>query len=554
MHLKLIDDKYEERLLQKCFVRYLGPAVLALIFGQIAPLVDALCVSRSLGEEALSMMSVISPIYYLYNVIAVLFGIGTGVFIAKEAGEGINKASGRCFTKSFIRMSFISVILSATLLVFREPVMIFLRSTPENIAYVREYMTVFVVGSIFYVWNFAGSFILTDDNDPDLAMAGSAVASIINMIIDVVGLFVLGQGVWVAAFGTVFGMFCSCLVYALHFKKKEVQTHFDFSAPEDGDPSFMDIAKPGISQGIMYAMIGLKIIIGNYILVFSGGTGGLGAAAVIEDLELVFYVLIAGTSESVMPLAAAYCGEKNQCGMRMVRRSAVIFGYLSIFPFFVLLMVFPDIFIRPFSVDDMYMIENLPIAIRITMVGFLFELFVETQQNYFSATDKEKASIVCGILQSVVQIGALLILPVFTPRNAPWIASLIGAMAASFYVIVFCQGLEGMFRAFRGDTIYMSGQMAQWNESARFIKTILEGTGEILSEKERMVLEMQMIEPFAQSIPKDGKALTSISILDRKSEGKTAILRYDIRKGMWEEKDTSDISDFCMIKRRMITL
>lgn len=175
MQHTILELKYEQRLMQKSFLRYLGPAVLALVFGQIAPLVDAVCISRSLGEEALSMMSVMSPIYYAYNVIAVLFGIGAGVFIAKEAGLGKNHASGRCFTRSFILMSVITVIFSAALLVFMEPVALFLRSTPENIAYVREYMTVFVAGGIFYVWNFAGGFILTDDGDPNLAMAGDTL-------------------------------------------------------------------------------------------------------------------------------------------------------------------------------------------------------------------------------------------------------------------------------------------------------------------------------------------------------------------------------------------
>ena len=55
------------------------------------------------------------------------------------------KSSGRSFTRSFIYMSIATVIFSAAILIFIEPVMLFLRSTPDNISYVREYLTVDIV-------------------------------------------------------------------------------------------------------------------------------------------------------------------------------------------------------------------------------------------------------------------------------------------------------------------------------------------------------------------------------------------------------------------------
>ena len=73
--------RFENRLLGRSFVRYIVPATLTMAFGQIAPLVDAACISARLGDAALSVLSVTAPVYYFINIIAVLGGVSAGVGI-----------------------------------------------------------------------------------------------------------------------------------------------------------------------------------------------------------------------------------------------------------------------------------------------------------------------------------------------------------------------------------------------------------------------------------------------------------------------------------------
>lgn len=46
---KTINDKSERIFIGKAYIRYIIPAALAMIFGQLAPLVDSVCVSAKLG-------------------------------------------------------------------------------------------------------------------------------------------------------------------------------------------------------------------------------------------------------------------------------------------------------------------------------------------------------------------------------------------------------------------------------------------------------------------------------------------------------------------------
>lgn len=216
----------------------------------------------------------------------------------------------------------------------------------------------------------------------------------------------------------------------------------------------------------MYAAIVLRMLIRNYNLVFEGGTDGLGNAAVVQNLELVITILIAGIAETVMPIAAAYDGEKNRCGTHMVRRSAIVLGYMVLLPVATVLMLFPNSFIRLFVEDNVYMFETLPTAVRISMAAFLFSMFAQIQQSYYSSVEEERTATIAGIIQMVFQILSLIVLPAFTPRNAAWFSLFIGALMASVYVILFKNGLEGVLRFSRGDTIYMTGAVIDTSKTA----------------------------------------------------------------------------------------
>ena len=57
MNNEVINYKYEEKLIGKSALRYIIPSIITLVFSQTAPLVDAACVSASLGNVALSALS-----------------------------------------------------------------------------------------------------------------------------------------------------------------------------------------------------------------------------------------------------------------------------------------------------------------------------------------------------------------------------------------------------------------------------------------------------------------------------------------------------------------
>ena len=73
----------ESAFTQKIFYRFFFPAVAASVCLGLANLADALCVGMMLGESALAAISLVSPIYMVFNVLDLGIAIGGSVTFAR---------------------------------------------------------------------------------------------------------------------------------------------------------------------------------------------------------------------------------------------------------------------------------------------------------------------------------------------------------------------------------------------------------------------------------------------------------------------------------------
>lgn len=519
---KTINDKSERIFIGKAYIRYIIPAALAMIFGQLAPLVDSVCVSAKLGDTALSAFSTVSPVYYFFNIIAVLGGMGGGIGIAKASGAGEKKRAGRMFTVAVIWTAAAAIVLSVLCIIFIDPILVFLCATAENTGYAKEYLLVLLAGMVFYVLEFAGAYILTDDNDPNLAMAGGIVMGIVNMIIDWIGLFVFDQGIWVTAFGTVFGAFCGVCVFLIHFCRKDRMCRFIFDRKGYEALKIKEIIMPGTPEALMYLIIVFQVLVGNFVLSRDIGTSGLGNAAVIENLELIATIIIAGISEAVMPLAASYHGERNEHGLRLVKRFALTIGVILLFPLVLSLLIYPEWLMIFFSVDDPIMREVLPGSIRIMSFAQLFVLVNTIFVNYLSSVDEEKKANISFVIQGLIQIFFTLLLARVLPHDAPWYATLAANIAVILYFAFYCNMFSDLKPDTKTDLMYITGGYA----SSSVIKGWSDAAKKYLSEDEFKTVCSKLLYPFENALDPKIKVRCSFIIIQSDVDERSVVLRY----------------------------
>lgn len=522
--MEMIQYKYENRFIKHSSLKYIFPPMVGMIFAQIAPVVDGICVSNSMGDEAaLAAIATVGPLSYIFNIIAALGGIGCGVMLSRCSGSGEKAKAGRIFTRSLLIMVVVSVVISILGIVFADPLLGILGATQENYPYAMKYMVVILAGSVFQVLNFAGDYILANDNNQTLAMAGDITGAIVNIIIDFVGVYVFHQGIEIVAFGTVFGSFCCCLVYLLHFRRPDRLCRIVSLKKVPGDPSIVDVFKPGMAEAVMYSMFAVQLVVQNFVLRGNAGTMGISNSAVIENIQLVITIIIAGTTDAIFPMAAAYDGEQNKSGMLMVKRTLMRYAFFMLMPLVVILLAFPNLVIIPYGIDEPIMLQTLPLAIRIVSAGSVITLIYTLLVDYLSAIEEEYKATLALIIQSTVQIVFTLVFNSHLGMDAPWYGNLAGGVAALIYLSFFCNHVaEGTFKYHQKNLLLLTGGILE----RKRIEEWKGMSGEVLTPEEVGMVEDKMFSPLMSSLPEDVIIQSTFTILRRDDDMRAVILRY----------------------------
>ena len=562
-----LDFSSQNRLVRRSSYRYIFPPMIGMIFAQMAPVVDGVCAAGGIGEVALSAIGTTGPFTYVFNLICALFGIGCGVLVSHCSGTGEKAKAGRIFTRTIIILTVLSLILSVVGIIFIDEILWLFSATPENYSYAKEYLTVVLAGTLFLSFNFTGDYILTNDNNANLAVAGDIVGAVVNMIVDYVGVFIFHCGIWVLGFGTVFGSVCCILVYLLHFKKKDRLCCLVKPEKKEGDPGILEIAKPGSAEALMYFFFAVQLLAQNFVLSENGGTSGLANSTIMENLQLVFTIIIAGCTDAMFPMASAFDGEQDKSGMLMVKRSLTKTGLLLLIIPIALLVVFPQISIIPYRIDDPVMLESLPFAIRLVSVTHVFIFLATLLIDYLSATGNEGKANLGFIIQFCIEIPLTLILSRWSEMNSPWIALFISQIGVLIFLCFFCGDLpKGILHYHRENLLVLKGG----NLTPSFVNVFAKEAEENTGRKQFEVLKKQMIDPLIAVLSENTALRSCFSILKRSDERLAAILYYESKKDLLEDlpelpesdddseeevpQDTCIRSEFLGMRRMMIIL
>ena len=539
-----IDFHPENQLIHKSGFRYMLPAMIGLVFGQLSPMIGGICISQSLGEVPFSSLSTVEPINLVFSAIGALGGVGCGITVSKYSGSGDKELAARAFTRTVIALAATTVVLATILAIFANPILQFLRATPENINYAREYLYVILIGSLPTVMMFAGDYLFTDDNDPMLVLIASVTAAAVNVVGNLVLLEGFHMGIGASAFSMVFGQLVACLMFIRHFKKKGSLCRFVPPRKKEGDPSLFAIVKPGTPMAIMYAMFAIQMLVQNLVLAHEIGTSGLGNSAVIDNLVLFLTIFTASASEPVMPLASSYFGEENKCGTLLVKRLMYRTGLMILGPIVLIIVVFPQLFMALFAVNDPVMLETLPFAIRIVCFNALLTFTNDSLVNYLSATEREPLANISYGIQIVVNIGSTLLLARVVPMNAPWYGAMLSAACSCTFLLLVGRLTRGFIKMYPENVLVLAGghaepeQVEQWESQA----------AEALDSEQASIVHNKLIAPFLEAIANDQKPpLSTLTILQRENGDKAAIVRYAEKTKLFaaehaEEADEEELS------------
>lgn len=312
------------------FRRLFFPALIStagLAFGDVA---DALFVGMRIGKVGLATMSLVAPIYMIYNVLDVGIALGASVKYTQALGKGDAKKGVEIFSQMLVLSVAVSVLLGAAGLAGMPYILRLLGAgSPhgELWNYTKEYLQIMFLGAPLTFLYFLLYYCVRCDDNEKLASVGFTVGYLTDVIASAV--FILGFKLDVrgAIYATVLGKAVGVAIFLLHFTRKWAILRFRFAKP---DPkAVLSALKTGMSSSFGYIGEFAALLIVNNLLLRIGGENALAQFNVVQDVSYMALAIYTALGDTVQPLSGTFFAEHNQEAIRRVMSLAIVIGVFS---------------------------------------------------------------------------------------------------------------------------------------------------------------------------------------------------------------------------------
>lgn len=246
----------------KKLLRFSAPFMLANLLQTVYNLVDTVVVGHFVGTDGLSAVSTCGELIQMYTLIAIGFaGAGQtmiGQFVGARDKERVNRTIGTLFTTLLVLALAVTAFCFAT----ARWQLRLINLPREAIAGGMSYLLVCAAGMVFIFGYNMVSAVLRGMGDSKRPLIFVAVASAVNLVLDLLFVPVLRLGVMGAALATVMGQgvsFFSALIYL--YRRKE-SFGFDFR-PASFRPRrdlLVTLARLGIPMAAQGALICVSML------------------------------------------------------------------------------------------------------------------------------------------------------------------------------------------------------------------------------------------------------------------------------------------------------
>jgi len=397
----IINDLTEGSLPRK-LLRFAVPFIFSNMLQVFYSLVDMVVVGRFVGSFGLSAVTIASQVFNFATMFALGFSNGGQVLIAQLVGAGLRGRLNRAIGTIFSVVLLLGLGMSVVVLSLRGQVLRLLDTPQESFSMAMDYMLVCGIGLTFtYGYNMV-SAVLRGMGDSRHPFVFIVIASLINLVLDLLFTGLLGWGVAGAAAATIIGQAFS-FGYALFFLYRNRENFgFDFKPRSFriNGPDCKSLFKLGIPYAIQSGAINISMMfvskLVNGVGVFASAVFGVGIK--IDD------IVTKGTQGLNFALSSTVA-QSVAAGKRDRAVKAVYWCWLFTAVFYgiftILLVTMRDPLFMIFT-DDPKVIELAPVFVSAIVWGFPFMVMMKGCFGFIQGIGNAPLAMALGLLDGVV--------------------------------------------------------------------------------------------------------------------------------------------------------
>ena len=298
--------------------------------------IDMIIVGKYVGTAGLSAVSTASLIVNFGVMICLGFSNAGQVMLAQALGAGKKKEMNEIIGSLFFFLSLLAIAFSIIFIAFHPLILSLANAPAESYTMSCEYLIICSGGLIFTSGYNMVSAVLRGMGDSKRPFMFILIASVVNLVLDILFTGVLGWGVAGAAWATIIGQAVSFIFSIVYIYIKKEKFGFDFTK-ENFIPNKRYvgmIASLGTPMAVQMGFINVSMIVVNSLInnvgVVASATFGVGVK--IDDIS---NKIGQGIQYATVPMISQNIGAKNEKRARQV----VYFSWLYSFILTIIFMV-----------------------------------------------------------------------------------------------------------------------------------------------------------------------------------------------------------------------
>ena len=392
------------------------PIMIGMLINALYNLVDAYFVG-GLGESQMGAISIVFPLGQVVVGLGLMFGNGAASYLSRLLGSGAKDTANKVASTALYSSVFIGAVVIIGASIFLEPLLTMLGATDTIMSYAVTYARIYVLSSIFNVFNVTMNNIVSSEGAAKTTMCALLLGAVLNIGLDPMFIYALDMGVAGAAIATAISQFVSTLVYLIYvFRKKSA---FTFSIREFAPTKQMmsEILKIGVPTLTFQLLTSLSIALINRAANGYGDAviAGMGAVTRVTSMGTL---VVFGFLKGFQPIAGFSYGAKKFDRLKEAIRTSTMWSTVFCVAVGLLMAIFSTQIISAFTDGNTEMISVGAKSLRANGLSFILFGFYTVYSSLFLALGKGSAGFFLGACrQGICFVPVILLLPALWGLN-----------------------------------------------------------------------------------------------------------------------------------------
>ncbi len=303
------------------------PTMVGLMVSALYSIVDAYWVGK-LGTIATAAVSVVYPLSTVGIMVGLLFGSGANSVVARLLGQKrYQEVREYSSTAVYSTMAMIGSLV-VVMLIFVNPILRFLGTTPDCMDFAREYAIIFIIGLFFNSFNMCLNNLIVAEGNSSLSMIAMFIGGGFNLVMDPILIFNFNMGVKGAAIATLISRIISFSIYLWYALGEKSHISLDIKDVKIDTVHIVEIIKIGLPIALFQLINGISASIVNN-LAGAYGESAQAALGIVNRIVFLETNILYGFFKGFSPVVGYNFGARRMDRVKEATRLSLVWATVA---------------------------------------------------------------------------------------------------------------------------------------------------------------------------------------------------------------------------------